>query len=75
MAQNPSLKGEDLGQLELIQEKTIKIRQLIREFDEFYEKWMERLKEITGNERDDFGREQNGSHLLVKYNGKYGSEF
>ena len=69
------LNWEDRSQLELIEQKTMKIRQLIREFDDFYEKWMEKLKEATGNGKDDFGKDQNASYLIVKYDGKYGTQF
>ena len=66
------LERSEMNHLELIKHKSAKIRQLIREFDDFYEKWMEKLKETAGGE--DWGKfgkltDKNESFLMVTYNG------
>ena len=66
------LQRSDINHLETIKHKSAKIRQLIREFDDFYEKWMEKLKEVAGgDDRRNFGKmtDKNESFLMVTYNG------
>ena len=76
MAQGSSPSNvDDMNQLELVKQKSIKVCQLIREFDDFYERWMERLKEVTGDDTEwgslgqTGSKEKNGQFLMVTYNG------
>ncbi|CAB3987730.1 potassium channel [Paramuricea clavata] len=76
-AQDPNLPKEAATELELVKLKSTKIRQLIQEYDDFYEKWMEKLKEVTEYGEDKWAKygttpnEKNGESLMLTYNGNW----
>ncbi|XP_028414723.1 uncharacterized protein LOC114537825 isoform X2 [Dendronephthya gigantea] len=74
LSQNPPMQNEDRAQIELIQQKTDKVRQLIREYEEFYESWMEKLKEATEGSEDlkGFGP-ASAKWMMVTHNGNNGN--
>ena len=76
-AQDPKLPKEAATELEIIKQKSTKIRQLIQEYDDFYEKWMDKLKEVTEGGDEKWAKygttpnEKNGESLMLTYNGNW----
>lgn len=57
-----------MQQIEVIRQKTTKIRQLIADFDDFYKTWVEQLKEVTEDDEiewGDFGEKSKDSNMLT----------
>ena len=69
MAPDPEITPKDFADLKLIQQKSTKIRQLIREFDDFYEKWMEKLKDTIGVEEENANFERASKERWLTLNG------
>ena len=75
LAHNAELDGGDISRLEAIKQRSARIRELIQEYDEFYEKWLEKLAAMTGDEEnmgnfeDKAGNGKNISFAMVTYNG------
>ena len=47
LAHRPGSTAEGMRNLETIKNRTIRIRQLVQEYEEFYEKWLEKLEDTT----------------------------
>lgn len=74
LSQNSGTHADEIRHLETIKQRSTRIRQLIREYDEFYEKWLEKLRGATDEEEwrgfsEKPANGKNGSLLMVTYNG------
>ncbi|XP_046847694.1 uncharacterized protein LOC124441289 [Xenia sp. Carnegie-2017] len=66
-------RENEMQQIEVIRQKTTKIRQLIADFDDFYKTWFEQLKQVTEDDEiewGDFGEKSKDSNMLtIAYDG------
>ena len=75
LAHRPGSTAEGMRNLETIKNRTIRIRQLVQEYEEFYEKWLEKLEDTTDEDElngfaDTFPQNKT-SILMVAYTEKW----